>query len=145
MPWYKRIFIGRYGVKRLSVVLFGLSALFFAWTLIMPPRWNHVSPLISGGVLLALGLWRCFSRNIVRRAQEEQVFDLLFGKIRQGWERLRQRFGNGRFGGKASAWKDKRYIVIRCPRCGQKLRVPRGKGLVRITCRSCAEKFERQV
>lgn len=35
-----------------------------------------------------------------------------------------------------------RFHVTRCPRCGVKLRLPSGKGKLRVTCRDCGDKFE---
>lgn len=35
-----------------------------------------------------------------------------------------------------------KYDVIKCPECGQKLRLPAGKGKLRVTCRECSHKFE---
>lgn len=141
MPWQKRIFAGRYGVKRLSVVLFCLAGLAVAWwLLVVPVPWQRSMPLFGAIALFALGLWRCFSRNIGRRAQEERAFDMLWVRLRQQWRRIQERFNAQR-----RMKKDKDYIVIRCPRCRQKLRVPRGKGLIRITCKRCTSKFERRV
>lgn len=37
---------------------------------------------------------------------------------------------------------DKDYKYFRCPNCGQRLRVARGAGRLRITCRSCGVSFE---
>jgi glutaredoxin len=36
------------------------------------------------------------------------------------------------------------YTVERCPSCGQKSRVPKGKGKVKITCKSCGEAYTLQ-
>jgi hypothetical protein len=140
MPWYKRIFIGRYGVKRLSVVLFSLAGLSMIWALVMPVYWRYSAPLFAAAVFFLLGLWRCFSKNIERRTQEERVFDMLWGRLQQQWWRLKQKLNVPK-----RAKKDSNYIVIKCPRCKQKLRVPKGKGLVRITCKRCTSKFERKV
>lgn len=145
MPWYKRIFIGRYGIKRLSMVLFVLAALFLGWYFIMPVRWNHSMPLFAAAVLAALGLWRCFSRRIDRRAQEDRMLDMFWGRVRMGWERFAQQVKQRMPGRTPRTKADPRYIVIKCPRCKQQLRLPRGEGLVRITCKRCTEKFERKV
>ena len=34
------------------------------------------------------------------------------------------------------------YKHAKCPSCRQKVRVPRGKGKLRVTCPQCQEKFE---
>ena len=35
------------------------------------------------------------------------------------------------------------YCFFKCPQCGTVLRVPKGKGHIRITCKSCSHIFER--
>jgi glutaredoxin 3 len=34
------------------------------------------------------------------------------------------------------------HRVIPCPECGSRMRVPKGKGRIRITCSNCRRKFE---
>lgn len=140
MLWYKRIFAGRYGVKRLSIIFFVIAGLFVLWSFVMPVYWRHSMPLLGALAFFALGLWRSLSRNVQRRMQEEQALDMLWKRVRQQGRRLRGRLNIPR-----RREKDRDYIVIRCPRCKQKLRVPRGKGLIRITCKRCTGKFERKV
>lgn len=38
--------------------------------------------------------------------------------------------------------ENKNYVHYKCPSCGQKVRIPRGKGKVRITCPKCHTRFE---
>ena len=35
----------------------------------------------------------------------------------------------------------KDYHYYRCPKCGQQLRVPRGRGKISITCPKCGNQF----
>lgn len=35
-----------------------------------------------------------------------------------------------------------KYHIVRCPECGVKLRLPSGRGKLRVTCRECSNKFE---
>ena len=35
-----------------------------------------------------------------------------------------------------------KYEVVKCPSCGVKLRLPSGKGKLRVTCRNCSNSFE---
>lgn len=36
----------------------------------------------------------------------------------------------------------KDYVHLTCPSCGQRVRIPRGKGKVRITCPKCHTRFD---
>lgn len=42
----------------------------------------------------------------------------------------------------AAASEFKNYVHLTCPDCGQKVRIPRGKGKVRVTCPKCHKRFE---
>lgn len=70
-------------------------------------------------VPLALAVWRIFSRDTARRYQENEKFRQFLGRIK------------GR----------KNYCYFKCPGCKTKVRVPRGKGKLRITCPTCRESF----
>ena len=40
-------------------------------------------------------------------------------------------------------WKGRKTTAyLKCPNCGQQLRVPRGKGRITVTCRSCGAVFQ---
>ena len=38
----------------------------------------------------------------------------------------------------------KKYRYFTCPKCKQRLRVPRGVGSVTITCKNCGTKFDKK-
>lgn len=40
---------------------------------------------------------------------------------------------------------DKDHKYLKCPKCKQEIRVPKGAGKIRITCPKCQEKFEKKV
>lgn len=73
-------------------------------------------------VLLALFIYRCFSKDIQKRRQENDIFKGLFSlwkmKIAQG----------------------KEYKIFRCKGCGRNIRVPRGKGKIEVRCPVCGER-----
>ena len=112
-------------------------------------------------------LYRMFSRNIGARVAENQKFINLRNRF-ANWRYFHQqkRGGNARGGYKgqqgntyygdfsksyeqAARENDRAqkkggtiYCYYYCPNCKQQVRVPAGKGKVRITCPRCNEKFE---
>ena len=70
------------------------------------------------------------SRNPARRRAENAKFLKVAGPAIQ-WFRLRR-----------TIHRDKEHCYFKCPNCGQQLRVPRGKGKITVTCRSCGAVFE---
>ena len=83
-----------------------------------------------GIILFCLCYFRIFSRNVSKRQAENTRF--LYRQQRV------KRF----FTGKKQEWKDRRiYRYFKCPQCGQKMRAPRKKGKIRVTCSKCAHVF----
>ena len=80
-------------------------------------------------VVLFFCYFRIFSRNIYARQMENQ-------KLMRLWYRLKNKTAN-----RPTAQERKNYRVFVCPTCKQKLRVPRGKGKISITCPKCATSF----
>lgn len=85
---------------------------------------------------LALLIWqyfRMFSRNIPARTAENYKYytikERLAGRVRQA----RARWAGRRF-----------YHYYTCPQCHQKLRVPRGRGRIQISCPRCGTQFIRK-
>lgn len=88
-------------------------------------------------VLYAIGfallIWcniRVFSRNVAKRQKENTRFLYQKQKVRRFFENKKQE------------WKDRKtYRYFKCPKCGQRMRAPRSKGKIRVTCRNCANVF----
>ena len=80
--------------------------------------------------LILFALFRMLSRNPARRRAENARFLKVAGPAIQ-WFRLRR-----------TIHRDKEHCYFKCPNCGQQLRVPRGKGKITVTCRSCGAVFE---
>lgn len=81
-------------------------------------------------VVLVYSYFRIFSRNITKRAAENQKFLELTQPIR--------RFFSGK---KSAGQHSKTHRVFACPSCGQKVRVPKGRGKIEITCPKCRTSF----
>ena len=133
------MFRGRYGVDRLNrtllivAVLLSLVTMFLGSVPVLRRIFTGVSTL-----LLILTIFRMFSRNIAARQNELYRYMNFENRIRAWWGRVRGSCNRSR-----SEFKDrKHYKYLSCPQCMQKLRVPRGKGRLRVTCTRCGNKFE---
>ena len=86
--------------------------------------------LLLGWILVVLAFVRAFSKDYSRRYAENQKFLELTGKIRKV-------FGKQKY----VMEQRKDYHIYTCPQCKQKIRMPRGKGKVEISCPKCHTKF----
>ena len=91
----------------------------------------------TGAILNTVGLaaiiytyFRMLSRNIQKRYAENQKYLSMTAKIRQ-WFRKEKNMMEQR----------KTHHIYNCPSCGQKIRIPRGKGKIEIDCPKCHTKF----
>ncbi len=83
-------------------------------------------------ICLIFCYFRIFSRNIPRRRAENQRFLTLIAPLTQLHGRFREKKRQKNL-----------YCFFQCPQCGTVLRVPKGKGHIRITCKCCKHIFER--
>ena len=117
---------GRYGADQLyRVMLIGGAVLVILSNFIF-----EVFFLLLGWILVVLAFVRAFSKDYSRRYAENQKFLELTGKIRKV-------FGKQRY----VMEQRKDYHIFTCPQCRQKIRMPRGKGKVEISCPKCHTKF----
>lgn len=117
---------GRYGSDQLNIFLLVLYlVLYFV-------SWITGLGFLSyvGLIAILLGLFRMMSRNLERRRAENAKFLKLIHPVTQ-WVRLRR-----------TIHRDKEHCYFKCPNCGQRLRVPRGKGKITVTCRACGTSFQ---
>jgi len=126
--WLGRVMYGRYGQDQFGIFLMALAMVIFTVSLFTVPYVYIAAILIIG-----YEYFRLFSRNKAARYKENQWFLKNTAWVRKLFEKIRYSFTEGR-----------NYKVFKCPKCGQKLRVPRGRGRIEIRCRRCAEQFIRK-
>ncbi len=120
--------IGRYGNDKLNFALLFLALAlqigsYFAGKFEVPLRW-------IGIIFLYLVIFRSYSRNIVARQRENQVYLNKTKPVRLGIKRFYRNI------------KDRDNKYISCPNCKQELRVPTKKGKIKVKCRKCNNVFE---
>ncbi len=127
MDWLRRFMNGRYGIDHLYKALLLLSiAVTFIGIITDFELLNTVALAI-----LIYAVFRVISRNTAARARENAAFlnwyNSLASKLNSRKNRLKDM---------------KTHRFLKCPQCNQTLRVPKGKGRIRITCPKCITKFE---
>ncbi|AJA49270.1 replication restart DNA helicase PriA [Clostridium pasteurianum DSM 525 = ATCC 6013] len=81
--------------------------------------------------LLAYAIFRTISKNKYKRYQELETFNNFFNIIKRKYYAEKYAFS-----------QRKEYKIVKCPNCSQKLRLPRKKGRVTITCSKCGNQFK---
>lgn len=113
---------GRYGYDELSRTVSIATVILVLLSLV--PHLQFLSPLA-----LALWIWilvRSFSKNLSKRQRERSAYLQFTGRI-TNWFRVRKR-----------AWVDRKtHRYFTCSNCKKTMRVPKGRGKIRITCPHC--------
>ena len=125
--------MGRYGQDELS----GFSLIVFVVLALIGflVRDGAGRSVLNFLMLAVLVLWylRVFSRNFEKRRRENAVYLKYRNAVVRWFKSLKDR------------WTQRKdYRFFRCPSCHTLLRVPKGKGRVRLTCRKCQTSFERK-
>ena len=133
---FARFMAGRYGADQLARFISCVSLVLITLSILTRDVGRGaVSSLFFYGSIILLGLiyYRMFSRNYSRRRRENEFYldkkYRLTSRLKLHRECFRQRHD---------------YAFYRCPGCRQLIRVPRGKGKLRITCRRCGYSFEKK-
>ncbi|MCR5032025.1 MAG: transcription elongation factor 1 family protein [Lachnospiraceae bacterium] len=131
-----RFFQGRYGTDQLNRGMFAL-AIVFALLAYFPKLGFLIFPET---LLFILILLRMFSKNISKRYAENQKYLALTSPIRSFFRDILYNLRNK----KAFHERNKGYKIFSCPRCGQRIRIPKGRGKVEIHCQKCSQTFIRR-
>ena len=129
---FNKFMQGRYGVDDLSRFTMGAALVLIILTMFV----NIVNRSV-GSVLDFLGIaaivyayFRIFSRDIQKRYEENQKYLAMTSKFRL------------RFNKEKNLMKQRKtHHIYICPGCGQKIRIPKGKGKIEIDCPKCHTKF----
>lgn len=116
---------GRYGNDQFNLFLMVVSLALLVLSMLWKPGF------FAGAVaLLAWGYYRMLSRKVYSRSLENQRYldirEKALCRLRREKNLLVQR---------------KSCHIYKCPGCGQKVRIPRGRGKVEIHCPKCGKDF----
>ena len=127
-----RFMIGRNGQDQLNLFLLIVCLVLMVLSAIFR---GGVGSFLNGIALalLILSGFRMLSRNLPRRRAENAQY-------------LRRRYQvTGWFRKQKARWDQRRdYRFFTCPSCHTTLRVPKGRGKIRIVCRKCGSSFTRK-
>ena len=125
-----RFMYGRYGSDRLNI--FMVVVLLICAVINLFVRTGYFSVLLTSWefLLLILIYFRMFSRNISKRYAENKKYLEIENKVR-------------RFFGRQKYIQEQRkdFHIYTCPQCRQKIRIPKGKGKISISCPKCGAEF----
>ena len=125
----QRFMYGRYGNDNLNRFI-SISALLF----------SILSIFTKGAIansltflLLFLCFFRMLSKNIYKRQQENLSYLRIKSEITSYFKRTKLHIS-----------QRKTHRFYKCPSCKLKLRVPKGKGLITISCPKCKDSFNKK-
>lgn len=122
---------GRNGVDNLSRFTMGVAfaAIILA---IFAGSGSFLGSLLDTIGLLAIvyTYYRILSKDIPKRYEENQKYLQMTDKVRARFQRE-----------KNMMQQRKTHHIYTCPGCGQKIRIPKGKGKIEIDCPKCHTKF----
>lgn len=117
---------GRYGIDKFSNTLVWIAFIIMLINLFVG---NSIVYWLSMAILI-YAYYRMFSRNIYKRSRENEWYLNKTYKLRMRVLKEKDR-----------AKLRKTHHIYKCPECGQKVKVPRGRGKIEVTCPKCSMKF----
>lgn len=126
---FTRFMVGRNGNDQLNAFLLGVAVVLLIAGIFFGGAVQGVLRLLGFAILILI-YFRMFSRNVYKRQEENgkylRIRYRVFAKLKALKERWVQR---------------KDYKFFHCPSCHAVLRVPRGRGKIKIVCRKCGNTF----
>ena len=124
---------GRYGVDQFARFTLGVA-------LFVIVIGSFLRRNVAGGILDTLGFiliiytyFRIFSRNVSARYAENQRYLQATAKIRYWFDQQKKLMEERKY-----------HHIYTCPKCRQKIRIPKGKGKIMIRCPKCHHEFQKR-
>ena len=123
----KKLMAGRNGMDRLSFILI----IFFL--LLYPVKYLY----ILGAIFLGIAIFRIFSKDISKRRMELAKYDQMTYRQFMFLNKLFSPFTKKLKILSHRAKEGKNYKYLKCSNCKETLKVPKGKGNIKVTCPKC--------
>ena len=151
-----RFMYGRCGMDPFNSFLTTLSLVLLLLSAFIRPVSGWLS--LVALIILILTYVRMFSKNLQKRYAENQKYLAFSARVRYRLRGLAPFFrkvssGCSRFFRRAGSWfsglgyrfrQFRQYHIYKCPGCGQKIRIPRGKGNIMVRCPKCGTEFKKR-
>lgn len=131
---FRRFLIGRYGNDQLNFFIMMLSLIVGITGIFLNGIANLILSILQLS-LLAVWCMRAFSRNYNSRARENQSFLRFWMSVKKKFKGISSFF---------SRLSDRKHKYFKCVNCKSRLRVPRGRGRITVTCPRCKHKFDKK-
>lgn len=122
----QRFMQGRYGSDQLNRFLLIMALVSMVLSLLLG---SSIFNLLAV-VLLVLTYFRMLSRDHAKRYKENIMYLKYENSVKNFFRRQ-----------KSYIKQSKDYHIYTCPSCRQKIRIPRGKGKISISCPKCKTEF----
>ncbi len=124
-----RLMVGRNGNDELNRFLLMADAILLLLGAIFRKTLGSVLMTLAL-LVLVLMYFRMFSRDLVRRSEENGRFLVFRDRVRSTLRLWKEQ------------WVQRKdYKFFTCPACKTVLRVPKGRGKIKIVCRKCGNSF----
>ena len=134
----QRFMYGRYGGDSLNIFLLILGLIISFAAQISGVFWIGLFAYIPEIYFI----FRVLSRNIPARQRELRVFQKVWFPVKHFFTRTCGSW----FKYQAEKFRYRSvYKYFSCPKCGQHLRAPRGRGKILVTCQRCHTEFKKKV
>ena len=129
---FNKFMQGRYGVDDFSRFIMGVALTLIILTMVVTMFNRNVGSILDflGIAAIVYAYFRIFSRNIQQRYAENQKYLNYRYQMAVKWDRFKKHLA-----------QRKNYRFYKCPQCKQKVRVPKGRGKICITCPKCRTEF----
>ena len=132
----RKFMVGRYGADELNRFLTICGWVLLLAGFVLSSIQKNTTQILGSlmvtlsWALLIWSIFRTLSKNTQKRASENYQYFVYKNEVVSWWKQRKTR------------WQDRKvHRYFRCPQCRATVRVPKGKGKIRITCPHCKNQF----